>query len=1137
MVYAIKQTALILDRNQARTQLELLGYKSGDNVYMRFFVPDGDPRHGTPSAARKADKLNWEEVERYQEDGYGVYFVVNGGGHSDKEVKIGRALFCEWDDRPIEDQIFAWQQLNLPEPSMQVGTRKSVHNYWRADLTKDQWIELQQDLLAYTQSDPKLKNPSRVLRLAGAYHIKPGCEPIRCDIIHQSDKVYTYEELRAAIPRRQQSEQPTINYQPSIADDIPLYQFLTKDDRALIDQGANHGSRDVSGAKLARNLIGTAHRLNHLGIRSSGDPRQLLDEYCSRCNPPLTINEAEKIWKSALKDNPTASLTDDALENCAKAWLKNQEKSSGRGFGSQRRGGSGGDGGDGDGGDRGKVVRFPGFDLLTTDDLEQRIDGLIAQKLAGSKLTTELNRLAVGIQWHVGEVKKIYFERKEELEQTDEQVEAQSLLPSLLEVKRLNLREFLWGDEGMLAEAMIETAEAMPTSPEFLFTTLIPTAATLIGTSSRVVVKAKGKYKQPCLFWTVVTARSGQLKTPAQKVVIDPLVQLEIKANEQYQAALEQYRIDFATWKKDKNADPADEPKRPVRKRYITKDATIESLERIHGENPRGLLIHRDEIAEDFKADNAHRSGKGGDKEKKLDQWNGSPIIVDRKEREIALERSSISRTGSIQWEVLQSLMGDGRDDNGTFARWLFCAAESPPRFINLFEDDLDTGIDELLMHLYKRLEKMPENRDYLLSLEAKQLFQQWQHELVRAELEETHPSLQLVYPKIEAYTARFALWLHLVNSALAEVTPPAVVSDRTMSAAIKLAKYYLEQSKFVMVTNTPQSGLTGVLLKIQKYAQGKPNGVKVYKLKSAIKDLRKTSPEVLLSHCKWLSQSGYGVLKDNTYCVDQHDQLLTSGSTRSTLDSAVVSAKSSGNLLTNCCPNVNTVNISNDGHCSDFVDFVDHFEQKHTGNSVTPLNNASVVELCNEKDPNSIELVNTVNTSNKTGEAYTESGVDHEQQKVNKDQHGQYETTPSHITSVGNVAGEVGEEAIANPKMKQDVLPEKKLETSSDAVEVAFTSPLPQKPNIEIVEDTQQFQVGDRVLIQAGGRYDGQVATVIGFECDPLEIVVQLEGSTHRLWFRPEHLTSISLTANCCGAEESQAKPAVDDDEILDEF
>jgi hypothetical protein len=632
-----------------------------------------------------------------------------------------------------------------------------------------------------------------------------------------------------------------------------------------------------------------------------------------------------------------------------------------------------------DGGDcsNNKVVIHPKFAPLTGDDLEQRIDNLIAKKVTGSKLTTHLNRLAAESQWHVAELKKLYSERQGEVEQSEEQVEAQSLLPSLLQVHRLNLREFLWGDDGLLAKAMLETAQAMPTSPEFLLTTLLPTAATLIGTSSRVVVKAKGKYKQPCIFWTAVVARSGQLKTPAQKVVLDPLIQLEIKANEQYQADLEQYEIRLANWKKDKKADPADKPKPPIRKRYISKDATVEALERIHGQNPRGLLVHRDEIAEDFKADNAYRNGKGGDREKKLDQFNGSPLIIDRKEREITLERSAISRTGSIQWDVLQSLMGDGRDDNGTFARWLFCAAEAPPRFINLLEDDIDTGIEELLMHLYKRLEKMPEDRDYLLSFEAKQLFQEWQHELVRAELEESHPGLQLVYPKIEAYTARFALLLHVVNSALAEVTPPAVIGDYTMSAAIKLAKYYLEQSKLVMATNSPQSGLTGVLLKIQKYAQGKPNGIKVYKLKSAIKALRNKPQEELLSHCRWLSENSYGVLKDNTYFVDQ---LLTTGSTQSTPDLTVISAISNDDLLTNCCPEVNTVNPSKIGSSIDFVDFVDQNDPPPSESFVTQLNNYEVDQSC-------IEVVNKVN---KSGETHTKSGVDLDQQGVNKGQQGQ---------------------------------------------------------------------------------------------------------------------------------------------------
>jgi len=90
MVYApTKQTTLIVDREQAKAQLQLLGYQPGDSVYMRFFVPNDDPRYGTAEAARKASKLNWEKVERYQNQGYGVYFVINGGGHTDEEVEVG----------------------------------------------------------------------------------------------------------------------------------------------------------------------------------------------------------------------------------------------------------------------------------------------------------------------------------------------------------------------------------------------------------------------------------------------------------------------------------------------------------------------------------------------------------------------------------------------------------------------------------------------------------------------------------------------------------------------------------------------------------------------------------------------------------------------------------------------------------------------------------------------------------------------------------------------------------------------------------------------------------------------------------------------------------------------------------------
>jgi hypothetical protein len=694
--------------------------------------------------------------------------------------------------------------------------------------------------------------------------------------------------------------------------------------------------------------------------------------------------------------------------------------------------GGGGDFGDRDGSalldqcterDRkGKIVRHPAFEPLSIKQIEARIEEFIKQGLTGSKLTSQLNRLSAESQWRVTELRKLYQERKAEVEQSEEQAEAKLSLPSLLQSRTLNLTDYLWGDNGVLAQAISGTAKAMPTSSEFLFTTLLPTASALIGTSSRIVVKAKGKYKQPCIIWSAVVARSGQVKTPAQNIILDPLVKLEIEQSQKYQAALEKYEINLANWKKNKNARAEDKPKPPSRKRYLTKDATIESLERIHSENPLGVLVHRDEIAEDFKADNAYRNGKGGDKEKKLDQFNGSPLIIDRKEREIALERSAISRTGSIQWEVLQSLMGDGYDDNGTFARWLFCAAPSPLRFINLLEDDLDTGIDDLLTNLYKRLEKMPE-ADYLLSLEAKEIFQRWQHELVHRELEETHPGLQVTYPKIEAYTARFALWLHVVNAALAETTPDPTISDHTMSAAVRLAQYYLSQSELVLAANSPQSGLTGVLLKIQKYAQGRPNGIKPGKLKSSIKAARKLDKEEIWSHCHWLADNGYGTLVDGIYrAVTKVDHQLTVApkgvSATLSVDQKLIMRSTAESTIYQ--------------EPSLMVGKVDQLTTSNHSFGDTELNTR-------ELDDSLIRKVNSINASHSEAETSEESAVDSVDQLVDQQ-----------LTKVNQ--GNLTEEAIAPSPTKPNASLEAEVAQPKETAEVL-------KVGVK-----RSYSVGDRV-------------------------------------------------------------------------
>jgi Protein of unknown function (DUF3987) len=419
-------------------------------------------------------------------------------------------------------------------------------------------------------------------------------------------------------------------------------------------------------------------------------------------------------------------------------------------------------------------------------------------------------------------------------------------LRSLLVTKpgTFDLTQYL---EPWFAEILIKTAAAMPTAPEFLFTTLLPAAASRIGTAAQIVIKPSANYTQPMVFWSAIVAESGKMKTPAQRVIIDPLVNLEKDAYEAYQTDLEAYEC---------RKNLGESAQKPVRKRYLTKDSTIETLQRIHGENPCGLLYYRDELAGAIKVRNQYRRGYGADEEIELDQWNGAAVLVDRAEKSVCLPKSAICRTGAIQWEVLGDLMGDHRDFNGAWSRWLFCAADAPIRYLKIDEQP-DTGISAALSQLYGQLEKLPK-LDYFLTPAAGQLFETWQHQLVDAQQAETSSGLGFVYPKIEAYTARLALWLHIVNAVLRGEQPTQLIDESTMEKAIQLAAYYLWQHRLIHTHNSPESGLASVALKVQKYVE-RVGEVTASKLKSGVRALRNMAAAQIRQLMQTLASSGYG--------------------------------------------------------------------------------------------------------------------------------------------------------------------------------------------------------------------------------------------------------------------------------------
>lgn len=311
---------LNIDRDSALKHLETIGYNPGDRVFIRAI-----PGKGYTGAIRKGEAtfpdLPWDSLDAFQNEGKGIYFVANGQGDTDDEVKTCSLLFFEHDDLDKSLQKIIWQTLDLPEPTAQVETRKSIHSYWllESPISADEWRTVQTNLLEYAQADRSLKNPSRVMRLAGSWHVKADEEPTLCRVVSASGEKAFLPDIAELVKPHEQPEEKT--HQSTDTEAIPLSVCLTKNDRSLIANGAPEGGRNQAGAKLARNLIATQKYLQLMHKFTESD-RGLFDEFCARCSPPIDRREADSIWASASKANCKPSLSAEAIENCVKAYRR-----------------------------------------------------------------------------------------------------------------------------------------------------------------------------------------------------------------------------------------------------------------------------------------------------------------------------------------------------------------------------------------------------------------------------------------------------------------------------------------------------------------------------------------------------------------------------------------------------------------------------------------------------------------------------------------------------------------------------------------------------------------------------------------------------------------------------------------------
>lgn len=254
----------VVDLVQAQAFLERLG------AHHTFQTIDDGPRHrrhlsrilhGT--LAKQGDML-----AHLNAAGAGVFVMVNAGdgqGRKTDNVRQVRACFADLDGAPLEPVL----AFPLTPHLVVESSPDRWHAYWLVDgLALEQFKAMQQAIARHFNTDPKVCDLPRVMRVPGFFHNKR--EPFLSRIVEQHEgPPYAREDLAEALGLGRAAAAPR-----------------------TLSTTIHEGQRNDTLFKLARGLV-------YAGLEPAGVNQRLQKVNAERCEPPLCASEVDDIAANA----------------------------------------------------------------------------------------------------------------------------------------------------------------------------------------------------------------------------------------------------------------------------------------------------------------------------------------------------------------------------------------------------------------------------------------------------------------------------------------------------------------------------------------------------------------------------------------------------------------------------------------------------------------------------------------------------------------------------------------------------------------------------------------------------------------------------------------------------------------------
>ena len=372
-----------------------------------------------------------------------------------------------------------------------------------------------------------------------------------------------------------------------------------------------------------------------------------------------------------------------------------------------------------------------------------------------------------------------------------------------------------------LAPWIQDIADRIQIPLEFIAVPAIVSLSSVIGRSVGIYPKRKDDWLVVPNLWGAIVGRPGVQKSPAINEAIKPLRRLAIEAQEDYKliAAANEASQQMASFQKraleDRgkaaakkgdieaqkqveaeliqiNLDTAESIN--TEKRYTVTDPTVEKLGELMNENPRGLLLHRDELYGWLRG--LDKSGREGDREFYLEAWNGNGTYsYDRIGRGTKhIDALTLSVLGTIQPGKLSSYvngaLSGGTGDDGLLQRLqLLVWPETTPDWKNI-DRWPNTEAKSRAFEIFKKLDDLSfqSTDDDIPALhfddEAQALFDAWREELeyrIRGDKLKATPAFESHMAKFRSLMPSIALIIHLID---------VVDNDAPLGVSLKAARH-----------------------------------------------------------------------------------------------------------------------------------------------------------------------------------------------------------------------------------------------------------------------------------------------------------------------------------------------------------